>query len=153
MESIPDPELFRELERAEAAPYVDYPPTPWWYFPAAGAWFAGTTGIQGLTDDHLPLAIALLVVLLVALGVFCGWYTRYRGVMPSMFSRTPREMRRTFLVYFVGVALVFGIVWWTASAAGWPAASGVMFVLATGGLILHERSYGAAAARIRDRLS
>ncbi|GGO72101.1 hypothetical protein [Nocardioides deserti] len=153
MESNQDAELLRELERAEAAPYVDYPPTPWWYYPAAGAWFAGMTGLQGLTDVNLAVAIALLVVLLVALGAFSGWYARYRGAMPSVLRRAPRGMGRMFAIYFVGVALVFGAVWWTGTEAGWGWASALMFVLATTGLWLHEQSYAAAAARVRERLS
>jgi len=153
MESNPNAALLRELERAEAAPYVDYPPTPWWYFPAAGAWFAGITGYQGLTDDHLPVAVALLVVQLAALGAFCAWYTRYRGAMPSLLRRAPRGMGRAFAAYFLGAVLVLAAVWWTGGTAGWGWAAGLMFVLATPGLWLHERSYAAAAARVRDRLS
>ncbi|MDN4171511.1 hypothetical protein QWY28_00995 [Nocardioides sp. SOB77] len=153
MESNRDADLLRTLERAEAAPYVDYPPTPGWYFPAAGAWFAGITGFQGLTDDHLPLALGLLVVLLVGLGAFCGWYARYRGVMPSMLRRAPRGMGTMFAVYFVGAALVLGAVWATGHAVGWGWASALMFVLATTGLWLHEKSYAAAATRVRERLA
>lgn len=153
MENERGADLLRELERAEAAPYVDYPPTPAWYFPAAGAWFAGITGVQGLTEDHLPLAIALVVVLLGALGAFCAWYARYRGAMPSILRRAPRGMHRTFIAYFVGVALVLGAVWGTGEEVGWGWASALMFVLATVGLWLHEKSYAAAAARVRDRLA
>ncbi|WP_121253815.1 hypothetical protein [Nocardioides ferulae] len=151
MENTPD-EL-RSIERAEAAPFVDYPPTPRWYYPAAGAWFAGITATQGLTDDHLAISMVLLVLLLVAFGVFMGWYSRYRGAMPRFFARTPREMRATFLVYFAGVAAVLGSVWWTLAEVGWAPASALMFVLATTGLWLHERNYEAAAARVRSRLS
>jgi hypothetical protein len=147
-------DLLRDLERAEAAPYVDYPPTPWWYFPAAGAWFGGMTAVQGLLDEHLLVAFLLLATLLGALGAFFGWYAHYRGAMPSFFfSRSPREMRATFAVYFVGVTAVFGAVWWVFDAAGWLPASALMFVLATLGLWLHEKSYAAAAARVRERLS
>ncbi|MDN4159996.1 hypothetical protein [Nocardioides abyssi] len=153
MENNPHADLLRDLERAEAAPYVDYPPTPGWYFPAAGAWFAGLTGVQGLTEDHLPVAIALIVVLLGALGAFCGWYARYRGAMPSVLRRAPRGMGSMFALYFVGAAVVLGVVWWTGAQAGWGWASALMFLLATAGLWLHEQSYAAAAARVRDRLS
>lgn len=153
METNPDQDLLRELERAEAAPYVDYPPTPAWYFPAAGAWFAGITGMQGLTEDHLPIALVLLVVLIGALGAFCAWYAGYRGAMPSMLRRAPRGMGPMFALYFVGAALIFGAVWTTGHAAGWGWASPLTFVLATTGLWLHEKSYGAAAARVRERLS
>ena len=41
METTPDPyQQLAEAERAAAAPYVDYPPTPAWYAPAVGAWSA-----------------------------------------------------------------------------------------------------------------
>ncbi|WP_435747785.1 hypothetical protein [Nocardioides sp. SYSU DS0663] len=143
----------RDLERAEAAPYIDYPPTPWWYHPAAGLWFAGLTGTKGLTEDHLPAAIGLLVVLLAALGAFSAWYARYRGAMPSLLRRAPKGMGPMFALYFVGVAGVLGAVWWTGETAGWAWASALMFVLATVGLWLHEHSYAAAAARVRERLS
>lgn len=36
MESDEARELLKVAERAEAAPYLDYPPTPWWYYPVVG---------------------------------------------------------------------------------------------------------------------
>ena len=31
-------EQLRQVERAQTAPWVDYPPTPNWYYPAVGLW-------------------------------------------------------------------------------------------------------------------
>jgi hypothetical protein len=44
MESTPPSEQLRAAERGEAAPYVRFPPTPWWYSPVVGAWAAAFVG-------------------------------------------------------------------------------------------------------------
>jgi hypothetical protein len=51
MESSPLPEQLRAVERGEAAPYVRFPPTPWWYAPVvviaaiAVAWWLGGVAV------------------------------------------------------------------------------------------------------------
>ncbi|WP_460491309.1 hypothetical protein [Dactylosporangium cerinum] len=41
MESDEVREQLALVQRAEAAPYIDYPPTPWWYSPrSARGWRA-----------------------------------------------------------------------------------------------------------------
>jgi hypothetical protein len=44
MESTPPSEQLRAAERGEAASYVRFPPTPWWYSPVVGAWAAVRVG-------------------------------------------------------------------------------------------------------------
>ncbi|SDE01162.1 hypothetical protein [Nocardioides lianchengensis] len=147
-----DPHEARRIaERAEAAPYVDYPPTPWWYPPAAGAWAAALVLTMGLAQDH-PVAAVGIVALIAVESAFLGWYARYHGAFPSL-RRAPAEFRPAFVRYVVGVVSVFvlvGATWWLV---GYVAAGGVALVLVTTGLALYERAFAGAAERTRARLA
>lgn len=144
-------EAQRTLERAEAAPYVDYPPTPWWYYPAFGAWSAAYVALLGLWDDHSVLLVAGMVLLAAVIGGFLGWYQRYHGAMPRPF-RGPREFRPAYAFYGLGTAAVVGLVTAAWLLVGHPAA--IVTAFAATALALHgyERAYATAARRTRERL-
>jgi hypothetical protein len=141
----------RIAERAEVAPYVDYPPTPRWYFPAGGAWAAAYVALLGLHDSHDGWMVAGLLALVALQGAFLAWYRSYHGAMPRL-RRAPREFRRAFLGYGVGCVVVVAVVVAAWLAAGVAAAAVVAFVAVTAGLAWYERVYAAAAGRTRERV-
>ena len=152
MESItPQQQALAAAHRAAAAPFVDYPPTPWWFFPAAGAWAAAMVltvfGISRTPALFLPV----LAGLIAAEYAFFTWYRRYRGTTPTLKNAPPeiaREMRR----YFAGVVVVGAVVVAAAILTTAIVAAGLAFVLVTGGLLVYERRYESAASEIRARL-
>jgi hypothetical protein len=151
MESFRDAdEALAEVERASAAPYVDYPPTPAWYPPAVGAWTAALTMATTLADRILfgAALAALLAIELAALAL----YRRYRGTLPSM-RRVPAEIGRAMRQFFVGATAVLAAVVTVYALASPVVAAGVAFVTVTALLHWYEERYAAAAAAARDRLS
>jgi O-antigen/teichoic acid export membrane protein len=150
MESSELRERLRVAERAAAAPYVDYPPTPRWYPPAAGLWSVALVLVVGLpthSDVWRPVGLCLLVAVNL---VFVRWYRRYRGTAPR--GRAPREIRRVMAAFVVGaVVIVAGaaLLVWLASAV---VAAVVAFVVVTGAIAWYERVYARAADRTRERL-
>jgi hypothetical protein len=147
-----DPTQARRIaERAEAAPYVDYPPTPWWYAPSVGLWAAALVLMTGAAPDG-PLSALGIVALVVLEGAFLRWYFRYHGAVPSL-RHAPPEFRPAFARYAVGVVATVGLVACGWLLAGpWLAAS-VALVSVTVGLVLYERTFAAAARRTRERLA
>jgi hypothetical protein len=152
MESYSDPgAALAVAERAAAAPYVDYPPTPKWYPLAAGAWAALVVLVMSGAWSRPAVFIPLLVALIVAEGAFLVWYRRYRQIMPSM-RHAPREINAAFGRYFVGLALVVGVCVGVYVTLGSLACAAVTLVVVTAGLALYERDYASAAAATRARL-
>jgi hypothetical protein len=153
MESIPPHEQLRVIAQGEAAPYISYPPTPWWYSPAVGAWAAAFVGAFAWWRANSPLFIGALVVLIALEGLFIGWLRRRHGALPwPGYGRPPAEIAAVWRGYAVGLAVVAAAVavsWWLG---GVPAGAVVAFVTVTTGLALYERRYAQAAARVRDRL-
>ncbi|WP_262849970.1 hypothetical protein [Mumia quercus] len=147
----------RELERAEAAPYVDNPPTPRWFVPTAALWAAALAALVRLSrSDALPAQIAAVVGILALaslIGVYVGWYQRYHGAMPSMRGRKPVEVRRVMRGYLAGAALVLAVNAAVVAVAPWWACAAVAFVTAGTGLWWYEHAYARAAAATRDRLA
>ncbi|HXH56004.1 hypothetical protein [Iamia sp.] len=139
-------------ERAGAAPYVDYPPTPWWYFPAAGAWAASMVVAIGQAGERPGLTVGLVLVLVAAEVAFIGWYRRYRGTMPS-FSGVPAEVARAMGGFAVGAVVVVAVVVAATVWAGVLAGAALAFVGVTAGLVAYERRYEAAARATRERLA
>lgn len=142
------------VERAEAAPYIDYPPTPWWYFPSVGLWVAALIGVFAWWRENTVLFIGTIVVLVALEGAFIAWMSRRHGALPMPGHGTPpAEIAIVWRGYFAGVAVVvavMGLVWWLA---GPLVAAPVAFVLVTSGLVLYERRYAVAAAKVRERLA
>jgi hypothetical protein len=142
----------RIAERAEAAPYVDYPATPWWYAPAVGLWVAGLLLTLDAMRDHTAVALPAMLVLIGLECAYLGWYTRRHGALPSL-RRPPAEFRGALAGYAVGTVLAVAAITTAWLVAGGPAAAVVALVLVTGGIALYERSYARAAARTRARLA
>jgi hypothetical protein len=139
-----------EAERATAALWTDYPPTPAWYYPAVGAWFAGYVVAFGAPlADHVRLP--LLLVLPFLFGLFVRWYTDKRGAMPRLRSAPP-EFKSAIRWYLVGYAALLGACVAVYFTAGYVAATVVAFVGATAGLWVYERAYEDAVRRTRERL-
>ena len=140
--------------RAEAAPYIDYPPTPWWYFPAVGAWAAGMIGAFTWWRSNVAMFLGVLAALIAVELVFIAWMRRRHGALPMPGRGTPpREIAAAWRGYAAGllaVAVAVALTWWLA---GTPVAAGVAFVLVTAGLVMYERRYASAAAKVRSRLT
>lgn len=149
MESNEYADLQRTAERAEAAPWVEFPPTPLWFPPAAGAWAAAMTWCLADLDGFVSLlVIAALVVTEVG---FLAWYRRYRGTMPS--GLPPAEMRGAAATYTVVlVVLVPVLIGLSHLFATWVPVL-VAFVVVTWLQAWYERAYATGADRARARLS
>jgi hypothetical protein len=143
-------ELLREADRAEAAPWVDFPPTPGWYPVSVGVWGAALCLALGLMSSSLWRM--LVVFGLVGLeGAFFAWYRRYRGTWPT--GPMPRELRPAAYAFVAGVlALVIGAGALLLLGFAWVAA-GAVLVLGTAHFWWYERAYAAAMAATRARLA
>lgn len=141
------------VERAEAAPYLRYPPTPWWYFPAVGLWVAALIGTFTWWRENVGLFVGALAVLIAVEVLAIVVLQRRHGALPMPGRGTPpAEIAPVWRGYFLGlpvVAAAVALAWWLL---GIPVAAGVAFVLVTGGLALYEQRYTRAAARVRERL-
>jgi len=153
MESISQAEQLRVAERGEAAPYVSFPPTPRWVFPAAGAWAAALVGAFALWRANAALFAGALVLLVALEVLFIAWQKRRHGALPVPgYGRPPAEIASVWRGYVAGLVVVIGAVavaWWLGGIA---AGAAVAFVTVTAGLALYERRYAGAAARVRQRL-
>lgn len=142
-----------ELERAEAAPYVSYPATPWWHFPIMGLWVAAMIGVFTWWRENIALFVGGIAVLIAVEAGYLAWLMRSHGALPLPGRGTPpREIAPVWRGYFLGVVAVVvavALVWWLA---GVPVAAAAAFVLVTGGLAEYDRRYERAAARTRARL-
>jgi hypothetical protein len=139
----------RQADRAAAAPYIDYPPTPRWYPPATGLWACCFCLSLAIPSDN-PLRAVALLVLVVAELTFVAWYRRYRGTWPR--GRAPEEIRRVMVAFMVGVVAVIGAVALAVWLTGPWVAAVVAVAIVTPAVAWYERAYGAAAARARARL-
>jgi len=145
MESSEIRDVLREADRAEAAPWVEFPPTPWWYVPVASLW-AGAL-VLALAFDSQALFLALVAAELL----FLAWYRRYRGLWPT--GKAPRELRWPIVALVAGLAVAIGATLLVHDLAGpWWAA--VTMTLTTAGILAwYERAYVAAARRTQERLA
>ncbi len=155
MESDPRDALLeaqRAAERGEAAPYVDFPPTPAWFPPAGGLWAGALVTAIASAGSHERLAILGIMVLLVVQVLFMKWYSRHHGALPSP-QGAPPEFVSAFRRYKIGVAVVLAATTttWVLLGPWWAALTTA--VLVTIGLMLYEKAYAAAAARTRERLA
>jgi hypothetical protein len=153
MESISPAEQLKVIEQGEAAPYVHFPPTPWWYFPAVGAWAAAFVGAFSWWRVNGVLFVGSLVLLLALEVLFIAWQKRRHGALPMPgHGCPPAEIASVWRGYVAGLVVVIGAVaaaWWFGGVA---AGAVVAFVTVTAGLALYERRYAEAAARVRERL-
>lgn len=139
----------RTADRAAAAPYIDYPPTPKWYPPATGLWAGAFCLATGIPDGSPLRALALLALVAVELA-FIAWYRRYRGTWPR--GRAPEEIRTVLVAFVVGAAVVIAVLALTLWAAPVWVAAIVAVAVVTPVVAWYENAYAAAATRARTRL-
>lgn len=152
MESTPTPdEVLRATDRAAAAPWTDYPPTPLWYPPITGVWAGLLVVVIGQRDTHPAITLFGLLGLIAAEYAFVLWYRRYRGTMPA--SAPPAEFRPAIARLILGAAAVAGAAWLTGHFLGLIPAAAVVVFLVTLLIAWYETAYAAAAAAARARLS
>lgn len=137
-----------EIERGSVAPWIEYPAAPWWWPALFGVWTATYT-LSFELGDGATRSLVQLAHLLVVLGAV-WWMRRWRGTYPT--GRSPRELNGSFVLLFVGAGVISVAIWGSAAMWGlWPAAL-LGGVLAWGLVVLFERVYSRAAARVRERL-
>ena len=153
MESISPSEQLRTIEQGQAAPYVNFPPTPWWYFPAVGAWGAAYVGAFAWGRVNGAGFVTSLVLLIALAAGFIGWLKRRHGALPIPgYGRPPAEIATVWRGYAVGLVVVIAAIVLASWLGGIAVGSGVAFVTVTAGLAVYERRYAEAAARVRARL-
>lgn len=144
-------EQLRLAERAEAAPYVDYPSTPWWYYPLTASWAAAFVAVFALDGPAFAIGVVTLVVAELA---FLAWLHRWHGALPSPGQPgTPPEVAAAYRRYFLGLAGVVLVVALTAWLVAVPVGAVLAFVLVGGGLLAYEHDYARAADEVKARLA
>lgn len=144
----------RDIDRAAAAPFLEYPSLPVWWPVVAGAWFTAvfSAGFTGWISNT-GVRAAVTVSLVAALAFFLRWYMDRRGVMPSSDPRVaPTEIGRAMWWYYAG-AIACALV--IAACFLWapPVVAAVAtFILATVGIAVYDRAYHRAADQVRSRL-
>lgn len=136
--------MLRDADRAEAAPWIEFPATPWWYVPIASIWIGGV--VLALSYRSMLLFFALVAAELL----FLTWYRRCRGMWPT--GPAPREYRRPITLAGASIFASLGVaavVW--LFAGPWGSAI-TMAVLSAAILTWYERAYADAARRTRERL-
>lgn len=147
-------EQMRLLERAEAAPYVDYPKTPWWYPIIVGLWVAAMIGAFTWWRENAALFASSLAMLIVLELAFITWMQRRHGAMPMPGRGKPPveigALWRKFYASLAAIVVIVGLVWWLTNV---PIAAAAAFVQVTTGLMFYERAYAVAAAKVKERLA
>ncbi|MFF5446341.1 hypothetical protein [Streptomyces sp. NPDC012888] len=137
-------------ERGAAAPWIDYPPTPRWYCPGAGAWAAALVlALVELRGWWLLLALGALAAVEWA---FLLWYRRLRAAWPRT-DRAPAEFRPAIRTLLLGGAALTAAVVLLAVSVGSAVAVPLTFAGVTAGLAWYEKAYARAAARTRERVA
>lgn len=145
-------EALSEMDRGEASPYVDYPPTPTWYPPSVGL-FAGALvlGLAALMESTW-LGCVVIGGIVVLEAAFLSWYSRFHGAMPSL-RNPPKEFRSLlwrFALGYVALIVIAVALWFLTNA--WITAVTVA-VMTTGAVSIYEKAYAATAARTKVRLA
>jgi hypothetical protein len=142
-------DALQSIERAAAAPWIDYPPTPWWYYPTIGAWCAALIlalfGLGGLAGSAAAVALVGLEFW------FIGWLKRQRGTWPRI-TQSPAEFKPAIRAFFAVTVVLVLVVAGVLVTAGPFAAAPLAFVGVTIGLYIYEKAYERAVASTRVRL-
>lgn len=144
----------RELNLAAARPFIEYPPTPWWYPVLMGGYFAAIAIALFLgADGHGLVAFGVFAAAIITLGLFFRWYRARWGTWPQM-SEAPPEIRRAYRIAFAGaaVALLLSVVVGLLSPPVVTVAL-TFLVFATSVWAYERRVYPAACAAVRERLA
>lgn len=141
-----------EAERAVASLWIDYPPTPWWWFVAPGLWAAAMVFTFAEAIGRLWFS-PLLVGVLIFLELYAfGWMQQQRGSWPTLRSAPP-EFRPGIRRYFVGVGILFVAIVAVCVTVGTFAAMALAAFGVNTGLAVYEKAYETAARATRERLS
>jgi len=149
----------RELERAEAAPYLEYRVSKWWA-PGFALWFgflvAALDYVWATRGEGGParsiVVVGIMIILAVTLGMGIRWYQHYNGTWPAFFGNKPPEITRAYARYSIGVAILVPVIIAVAYFAPWWASGLVTFGLVFVQLHRYSRFYDAAAAAAKARL-
>lgn len=138
------------IERAAAAPYVDYPATPAWYPTVVGLWAAAMIGTFWWWRDSIVLFVGSITLLVILEVSFLQWVSKRHGAIPRLGHGTPPpQIARLYKLFFVGFLLVIaavGLTWWLGGL-GWGMVAAFVFV--TAGVTVYERSYAQTAKQVR----
>ncbi len=143
----------RDLDRAAARPFIDYPRTPWWYPILIGGYFAAIlAAVFMLSNGNVVVGIVIEFVAILALGAFIGWYRRRWGTWPKM-SEAPAEIRGAYRRYLAGVAVSLVLIVVVGLLSPHVVTVVVTFLVFTTLIWGYERKvYPAACADVRARL-
>lgn len=139
----------REIERGEAAGWIDYADPPAWfpvYFGAYGAILAAAIGyLDGWVAALVEVALVGSALILITR------MRRRRGTWPT--GNAPRELRRSTAV-LVGGAIAVGLLCWLVGAQVSVFAAVVLAgVLSAALVVWYRREYAAGVAAVRRRLA
>ena len=142
------------VRRGEAAPWIDYRPTPVWIYPAAAVWTAVTTFALAQpsgsdwagTVSFASTALCLVYVLWVRRrnGAVLGWGWQTVGM--------PSEVKRVMWVGLAWMVPGFAVVIVVTRLFGALAGTLVALIVTPAFLIWYDRKYADAAAIARSRL-
>ncbi len=138
----------REIDRAQVATWLNYPPTPWWWAPFFALWSAALV----LSVGYLPGWGSALgnLALVAASALLIAYDRRRRGTWPT--GDVPPELHRPLWALLGGAVVIAGV----ATALGFLVSvwsSAVVTGVLVGILIWwYEREYARAAVRARRRL-
>lgn len=149
MESNDAQEQLREIERGEAAGWLEYGPTPWWHPLYFGAYAAILTFALGALDG-LTQSLVLLVLTASAF-VLIAWMRQVRGTWPT--KNAPRELNRPLWGLIIGSVVLSGLCVAANTLLDLTAAVVLAGVLATGLTWWYGRAYARATAAARTRLA
>lgn len=154
MESNESPERDLQLaERAAVAPWLDYPPTPWWHAPSGGVLLGAIVLVLGESENvHTAVGVALALAVVLAVGAWLGASVARMGVVPRLRS-APAEFVPVLRGYFAGCGLLALLIVTVYVTVGSRVAAAVAALGAWGGLVLYERRYEKAAEAARKRLA
>ena len=152
MENAQD--ALREVEMAAAAPFVNYPVTPWWYPPLMASFFtAMAAGPVLISQGRGAAGFTLQAAAIIAVSVFYVTHRVRSGTSPRMRS-APREIKHAYrwcFVAFAGSAVVSVAVW---MLLGWQFGLSAIFVTTLVMTWAYERVvYPRAVQQVRDRLA
>lgn len=144
----------RAAERAAAAPFIEYPATPWWYpLLVAGFMTAMPGGPVLIRHGHTFLGFGVQALAVGALFAFLTVYRKKWGAWPRM-AAAPPEIKEAYrwyaLTFAAGIFCCIGA--WVAG--GWQLGLPVIFVATFVLVWVYERTvYPRAARRVRERLA
>lgn len=138
-----------EIERSEAAGWLDFPATPWWVPLYFGAYAAGATFAIGALDGLPQLLVMLLLI--GSAGLMVWWQRKARGTWPT--KNNPRELNRPLWGLVIGAVVLAAACMAVNALVGLGAAVVLAGVLAAALSWSYERAYARAAEAARARLA